>query len=150
VLGVLRSQLGLLREVKALVPPERESFAYAPGKWTVRELAGHLGDGERVFGFRAFSFGRADATPLPGFDENEYVARASFRTTPLADLVDELLLQREANLLLFRNLAADRWSAAGSANGHRVTVRALAFIMAGHVRHHLGTLRERYGVPVGP
>jgi hypothetical protein len=149
VVPVLASQLEVLRGLKRLVPAVREAFAYAPGKWTVREVIGHLGDGERVFGFRAFAFGRADATPLPGFDENAYVAQSSSRTTPIADVVDEVVALRQANLLMLRALTAERWALAGTANGHRITVRALAFVMAGHVRHHLGTLRERYGIDAG-
>jgi len=149
VLSVLQSQVGVLRQLQAHLPPAKADFAYAPGKWTVREIIGHLGDGERVFGFRALSFSRADPAPLPGFDENAYVAQSSFRTTTLADLVDEFAFQREANLRLLRALPDARWALAGTANGHRVTVRALAFLMAGHVRHHLGVLRERYGIPIG-
>ncbi len=146
ILPVLAAQLETLRRLPALVSPARESFAYAPGKWSIRQLVGHLGDGERVFGFRAFAFSHGDATPLPGFDENAYVSAARSHVTPLTDLVDELVFLREANLRMLRALDDATWTARGLANGHAISVRALAFIMAGHVRHHLDTLRTRYDV----
>ncbi len=102
-----------------------------------------------MFGFRALCFSRADATPLPGFDENAYVEHAPFRDIPLADLVEEFALQRSANLKMLAALRDDQWSAVGTANGRTVTVRALAYIMAGHVRHHLAVLHERYAVDAG-
>ena len=88
-------------------------------------------------------------TPLPGFDENAYVANSRFRDTPLRELVQEFTLVREGNLCMLRRLDDSMWQRAGSANGSRVTVRALAYIMAGHVRHHLAVLRERYGIAIG-
>ena len=146
ILSVLEAQLQDVHRLRSIVPSHRETFAYAPGKWTIRELVGHVGDAERVFGFRAFSFSRADRNPLPGFDENDYVANARFNTMPLADLLDEFACLRQANLRMLRSLSDVQWGNAGTANGHAATVCALAFIMAGHVRHHLGILRERYGV----
>lgn len=146
VLGVLRGQVREMEALAATVPADRESFSYGPGKWTVREVVGHLGDGERVFGYRAACIGRGDQTPLPSFDENLYVANGRFETVPLASLVDEFVHLRAANLVTFSRLDDDGWLARGTASGTPVTVRALAFIMAGHVRHHLRILRERYGV----
>jgi hypothetical protein len=148
VLSILDSQPEILRRLTTIVTPHRELFAYAPGKWTNRQVVGHLGDGERVFGFRAFSFSRSDKTALPGFDENQYVQNARFNEMPLADLVEDFALMRQVNLRMLRSLGAGQWDAVGTANGNRVTVRALAFIMAGHVRHHLGVLRERYAIRV--
>jgi hypothetical protein len=148
VLSALEAQLPEVSRVRALVPEHSETFAYAPGKWTIRELVGHVGDGERVFGFRAFSFSRFDSNPLPGFDENDYVANAGFNALPLAALLEDFALQRRLNLRMLRGLSDAQWAGAGTANGHAVTVRALAFIMAGHVRHHLGMLRDRYGIKI--
>ena len=149
VVGVLRAQVDVLRQLPAVVPPERETYAYAPGKWTIRQLAGHLGDGERVFSFRALCFARADETPLPGFDENAYVAHSRFNDTRLSELVEELVLLRSANLRMFGALSDAQWSATGVANGKSISVKALAYVMAGHVRHHLAMLRDRYAVRVG-
>jgi len=148
VLAALEGQVGLLRRFASAVKGDRELFAYAPGKWTLRQVAGHLGDCERVFGYRAFVFSRLDQTALPGFDENAYVDHARFNETRLADLVEEFILVRQANLRVLKALDDDRWSATGVANNRRITLRALAFLMAGHVRHHVNGLRERYGVDV--
>jgi hypothetical protein len=146
VLSVLEAQLHELQALTSIVPERTETFAYAPGKWTIRELVGHVGDGERVFGFRAFCFSRSDPNPLPGFEENNYVANANFNRMPLAHLLEDFALQRRSNLSMFRGFSDTQWNNSGTANGAAITVRALAFIMAGHVRHHLGILRDRYGV----
>lgn len=148
VLAALRDQAHVVRALVRAVPAERESFSYAPGKWTVRQVTGHLGDGERVFGYRAARFGRGDQTPLASFDENLYVANGRFETVPLAALADEFLHLREANLAMLERLDEAGWCASGTASGSLVTVRALAYIMAGHVRHHLRILRERYGIGI--
>jgi hypothetical protein len=144
--AILEGQIEEVRATAALVPPARESFAYAPGKWSIRELFGHLADSERVYGYRAFAISRGDKTPLPGFDENAYVARGCARATPLPDLIDELGSLRRENLRMLRRLAGEQWTEIGTANGFRLSVRAQAHVMAGHLAHHLRVLRERYGV----
>jgi hypothetical protein len=149
VLPVLAEQPAILRRLAAAVPPERETYRYAPGKWSVREVAGHLGDVERVFGYRAWRISRGDTTPLSGFDENRYVEASNYGERPLAELVEELATLRQANLALLRSLPPEAWPRLGTANNNPISVRALAYIMAGHVRHHLDVLRERYGVGEG-
>ena len=124
--------------------PKREEFRYAPGKWSVRQVLGHMTDAERVFGFRAFCFSRGDENALPGFEQDDYVARASFDRCSLADLVQEFGQVREANLIVLRRLDDRAWRRIGTASGKPVSVRALAYIMAGHVRHHLHVLSTRY------
>lgn len=146
ILATLERQTSELRQLAAAIPAERETFRYGEGKWSVREVFGHLIDGERVFSYRTLRFSRGDETPLPGFEENDYVAASHFDSRPISSLVDELVLLRQANLLLLRGLAPEDWPRMGTANGHPVSVRALAFIMAGHVRHHLDILRDRYGL----
>jgi hypothetical protein len=146
VLAVLARQLVELRAWAATVPHDRERHRYAEGKWSVREVVGHLGDAERVFGYRAAGISRGDQTPFPSFDENAYVAGAGFDEASLATLVDEFLHLRAANVAMFGRLAPESWAAAGTASGARVTVRALACMMAGHVRHHVRILAERYAV----
>lgn len=124
----------------------RALHRYAPGKWSVKEVLGHLADGERVFGYRALRFARADQTPLPGFDENTWVPAGRFDARPIAALADEFRAVRAASLALFGGLDADALVRRGSANGAAVSVRALAWIVAGHERHHVALLRERYGI----
>jgi hypothetical protein len=145
ILSVLEEQKAAFRRLAA-VEPDRETFRYAPDKWSVREVTGHLTDGERVFGYRAFAISRGEKAGLPAFDENEYVAASGYGEVPLADLVAELVAVRDANLAFLRRLTADEWSRLGTASGKSVTVRALAWVLAGHPRHHLGILRERYSV----
>jgi len=146
ILEVLREQPKELKRVADSVVPDKESFRYAPDKWSVRELFGHLVDAERFFGHRAFCVSRGDANPLPGFDEKLYVSESSYDSRPLAEMVEDFSLLREANSRLLENLDAAAFSREGVANGAKVTVRALAYIMTGHARHHLAVLRERYGI----
>ena len=146
ILAVLERQAGELLELAASVPADRETFRYAEGKWSVREVMGHLVDGERVFGYRAFCISRGEQAGLPSFDENQYVAQTRSNATPLGELADELALVRESNLAFLRRLEPREWERAGTASGKAITVRALAWVMAGHPRHHVRILRERYGV----
>ncbi len=120
------------------------ALRYAPGKWSVKQVIGHVIDSERVFAYRAMRIARADRTPLPGFDENAFVAAAAFNRLPLRTLVDELELLRRSNLAMFRGLDEKAWLCRGVANDHEVSVRALAFIIAGHGRHHVAILKKRY------
>jgi hypothetical protein len=146
ILPALRSQLDELDVLLGRVTPERETYSYAEGKWSIRELAGHLIDAERVFGYRAFCIARGETRNLPGFDENQYMLSAPYHQIDLEDLLSELRLVRLANIAMLRNLDDQAWMRLGTANDAQVSVRALAFIMAGHVRHHMGVLRERYQV----
>lgn len=130
-----------LRKAKA-----KADYSYAPGKWTVKEVIGHMCDAERIFAYRALRFSRGDATELPGFDENEYVARSNFRDRTIEDLLEELWAVRAATLSLAKHLPESSLANRGSANGAPISVRALLYIIAGHERHHLAILRERYGV----
>jgi DinB superfamily len=144
--AVLRGQVAEIDRVAHGVSPERETYRYAEGKWSIREVFGHLGDGERVFGYRAFCISRADQASLPGFDEKSYIANAEYHRRPLADLGQDLVAARESNLRMLQSLDETAWRRSGIANGSLVSVRALGFIMAGHLRHHLKVLSERYGV----
>jgi hypothetical protein len=146
ILEILGRQEGIMMAVARSVPPGRETFSYAPEKWSIREVFSHLSDGERVFGYRALRISRGDPTPLPGFDENLYVAASGAASRPLRDLAAEFSHLRQSNLFLLHGIDGEGWRRMGTANGHPVSVRALAFIMAGHVRHHLRILHDRYGV----
>lgn len=120
------------------------NFRYAPGKWSIKEVVGHLSDSERVFGYRAMRIGRGDQTALPGFEQEDYVKNGNFGEQSLADLVSEFGLVRAATLALLRSFNAEAWGRRGIASDNPVTVRALAFIIAGHELHHRGILKERY------
>ncbi len=148
VLGVLGRQPEELRALARGVEPARERHRYAPGKWSVREVLGHLIDGERVFGYRALCFSRQEPNGLPGFDENAYVANAIYDAVPLVDLVEEFALVRAANLIVLRRLDADGWMRVGTANQNRISIRALGYVMAGHVRHHIAILASKYELSV--
>ena len=121
-------------------------YRYARGKWSIKEVVGHLADVERIMAYRALRIARGDTTPLPGFDENSYVPIAKFDNRSLADLVGELRTTRAATLALLRTFDADAWRRRGTASGKPVSVRALAFMIPGHERHHVDILRTRYGV----
>ena len=128
------------------VDDERGLFAYAPGKWSIKEVIGHLSDAERVFAYRALRFARGDAQPVAGFDENAYVPAGRFNERPIKDLIDEFQAIRAATVHVFRYLSEDELARRGVANGNPISVRALGYVIAGHERHHAKLLRERYGL----
>jgi hypothetical protein len=146
VLAVLERQSADIRQLAARLTPEQENHRYAPGKWSVRQVIGHMTDAERVFGYRAFRISRADETPLSGFDENIFVERSPYAGVSAKALAEEFALVRAGNLAFFRQLDMSRWPLKGTANNSPISVRALAYIMVGHVRHHLNGLRNNYGV----
>ena len=144
IVRVLDEQQEELLEIFKAISEEKGSFAYDEGKWSIKELLGHLTDGERIFCYRAVRISRSDATPIEGFEQDGYIENSNFKNTKLSDLIDEFLYLRKANLIYFKNLSDDAWTKMGTASDSPVSVRALAYIMAGHVRHHLRILRERY------
>jgi hypothetical protein len=119
-------------------------FRYAPEKWTAKEVLGHVCDTERIFAYRALRISRADATPLEGFEQDDYVRNGPFAQRPLADLVEDFIAVRRATLSLLRNLDEAAWTRRGIANKNEVSVRALAYIIAGHELHHRRILEEKY------
>lgn len=144
ILPVLRAQMDDLDVLLERVAPEKETHRYAEGKWSIREIVGHLIDGERVFGYRAFSIARGEQQNLPGFDQDDYMLTAPYHNIELEDLLSELRLIRLGNIAMFRTLDEASWNRVGTANENQISVRAIAFIMAGHLRHHMNVLRERY------
>jgi len=138
--GQLSETLKLLRGITESQADSR----YAPGKWSIKEVVGHITDTERIFAYRALRFARNDQTPLPGFEQDDYVRYAAFDKYRLSDLTREFELVRQANLLLFRNLDEAAWHRRGTASEREISVRALAYIIAGHELHHVGILKERY------
>jgi hypothetical protein len=123
---------------------EDGDFRYAPGKWSAKEVLSHVCDTERVFAYRALRISRADATPLEGFEQDDYVRNGPFAQRPLSDLVEDFIAVRRSTLSLLRNLDEAAWMRRGIANKNEVTVRALAYIIAGHELHHRRILEERY------
>jgi uncharacterized damage-inducible protein DinB len=126
------------------VTEERAAHRYEPNKWSIKQVVGHIVDAERIFAYRALAIARGERQPLPGMDQDEYMAVANFDARTLADLVGELEDMRRANVRMFRALDADAWARRGVASESEVTVRALAHIIAGHETHHVNILRERY------
>jgi uncharacterized damage-inducible protein DinB len=134
-------------ELELLVAPLDDTAArarYAPGKWSVKEVLGHLTDTERIFTYRLLRVARGDTTPLPGFDENAYVPAGAFDARALASIVGELRALRSSTIALMDGLAPDTWARRGQASGASVSARALAYIIVGHMAHHTRVLRERY------
>ena len=123
---------------------EDGDFRYAPDKWSAKEVLGHVCDTERVFAYRALRIARADATPLEGFEQDDYVRNGPFAQRPLADLVEDYIAVRRATLSLLRNLDEAAWTRRGIANKNEISVRGLAYIIAGHELHHRRILEEKY------
>ncbi|MEY4110146.1 MAG: hypothetical protein RLZZ46_500 [Bacteroidota bacterium] len=143
-LMAMEEQLMLFRRLIAEVSTDQESFAYAAGKWSVKELVGHVCDTERIFAYRALCIARGEGNQLPGFDENNYVSKGKFNQRSLNDLMHEFSLLRESNVALFRSFDKDMLSRRGMANNYLVSVRAILFMMLGHELHHQEVLRSRY------
>ena len=136
-----------VEELEALCGGLDESgamFRYAEGKWTVKEVVGHLLDTERVFAYRLLRISRNDKTALPGFEETEYVPEGRFNLRRMSDLVSEFTLQRASTLALLNGIPPTAWTRTGMANGFPTSARALVYIILGHTAHHLTVLRERY------
>src|ERR1700748_2968933 len=144
VLSQLESQRLQTAQLFAAGSERDGNFRYAPDKWTIKEVVGHLSDSERIFSYRALRIARGDQTPLPGFEQDDYVKNGNFAEQSVADLVAEFGSVRAAPLALFRSLNGAAGSRRGTASEKPVTVRALAFIIAGHELHHREILKERY------
>ncbi len=140
----LENQIIAMQAFLSEIPEDKENYRYAEGKWSIKEIIGHLIDTERIFGYRALSFARKEKTPLPGFEENDYVAAANFEKRSFYNLVHEYNLVRESHLALFKSFDEQALSQVGNANGNDMSVRAIIFSIAGHELHHLQVIRERY------
>jgi hypothetical protein len=146
LIQLLETQIQDTVSALSSVSPDREDFAYASGKWTIKETVGHLNDAERVFAYRALCIARGDTSSFPSFDENAYVPNGAFNARTLGDLVEEFEAVRAASVHLARHLSGEALARRGTASGKTITPRALLYIVGGHERHHLALLRERYGV----
>ena len=146
ILPAIQAQSTQTQKLLATLDETRGLYRYAEGKWSVKEVLGHLADAERVIGYRALAIARGETQPLPSFDEEEYVRTASFDTWKLGDLSEYYALVRRATIVFFRNLPEEAWMRTGTANDFAVTVRGLAWVIVGHERHHLNVLREKYRI----
>ncbi len=144
VLGALDEQR---RQMLLLLSGRTEAdgeIRYAPGKWSLKETLGHINDGERILSYRALRISRGDATPIEGYEQDDYVRNGPFGQRPLSDLIEDYIAVRRATVSLFRNLDEAAWTRRGVANKNEVTVRALAYIIAGHELHHRRIIEEKY------
>jgi DinB superfamily len=144
VVGALETQRLQMVQLFAARSERDGNFRYALDKWTVKEVLGHINDTERIFAYRALRIARGDQTPLSGFEQDDYVRSGAFNDRTLVALAEEFTHVRNATIALFRSLPKDAWTRRGIANKNEVTVRALAFIVAGHELHHRLILEERY------
>jgi hypothetical protein len=146
ILDELKTGRERIAKLVGQVPEERGGYRYADRKWTIREVIGHMADAERIHTFRALTFARNDRIELPKWGPDSYAAAANFNDRSVRNLVEEQLAVRDASIALFSSLPSEAWSREGTVSGKRLTVRAIAYIAAGHVQRHLNILHERYGV----
>ena len=144
ILAALEQQLPATLALLLGLTEAQANHSYEPGKWSIKEVVGHVVDAERIFAYRALRIARNDQTPLPGFEQNGYVENANLEAIALADLAEELELVRRSNLAMFRQFSPEAWRRLGTASDNPVSARALAYIIAGHELHHIGLLRTRY------
>ena len=144
IVTALDAQSGETAKLLAGLSEEQGSHRYEPDKWSVKQLVGHVTDAERIFAYRALSFARGETQPIPGFDQDPYVANAGSDERSLADLAEELATVRRANVMMLGAFSEKAWLRVGTASDNPISVRAIAYILLGHERHHLRILRERY------
>lgn len=146
LLHLLEKQTYTLHSLLENLTEEQARYAYAEGKWSIKQVVGHMADTERILSYRALCFSRQEQQPLPGFDENAYVEQAIFQHRPLNNLLQDSQVVRQASISLFRGMGEEMFSRTGTANNNTLSVRALAYVIAGHELHHLAILRSRYRV----
>ena len=126
------------------IPMDKFDYRYAEGKWTIKDIIQHIIDAERIFGYRALRISRNDKTPLPGFEENDYVENTNANGRSIQELLTEFSAVRHAHLLLFKSFSVEQLTRMGIASNHAISVRALGFLMVGHQKHHQKVFQERY------
>lgn len=144
ILSTIEQQSSEMQRLLSSLDETRAMYRYEPGKWSVKEVIGHLIDGDRIFGYRVLAISRGETASLPSWDENAYAATANYDQWRIGDLAELYAVARRTNIIYFRNLAPEAWDRRGIASNNPITVRALAYVIAGHERHHLKILRERY------
>ncbi len=144
ILGTLEEQARETVDCLSDLTEEHAGYRYAPGKWSIKEVLGHLMDSERIFAYRALRIARNDPKPMEGFEQDDYVRYGGFESSRFADLMEEFACVRRASLFLFQKLSPEAWLRRGTANNNEVSVRALAYLIAGHELHHQAVLKEKY------
>jgi hypothetical protein len=144
ILSVLEKQISETLSVINSAEEKNVTEPYEPGKWSVKQLIGHLNDTERVMSYRALRFARADKTPLSGFEQDDFIPTGKFDDRSLSDLKEEFECIRRSTLAFLKHLEKEAWHRSGLANNNEISVRALAYVMAGHVKHHIDILETRY------
>lgn len=143
-LEILDTQLAEMKQLLEPLTEEQAEFRYAPGKWSIKETLGHINDAERIFAVRILRIARGDQTPLPGFEQDDYVRDSNASSRKISDLLEEFVAIRRATIALVRSLDDASWLRRGVASGKQVSVLAIAFIIAGHALHHRNIFQEKY------
>ncbi len=146
IIKVLEDQIKTSETYLRTFTEENGNYSYADGKWTVKEVLGHIIDTERIMAYRALAFARNENQPLPGFEQDDYVAKSNFNKRSLDDLINEFKIVRESNIILFKSFDEEILNRRGTASESEITVLALIYIIAGHEKHHMKFLRERYTI----
>lgn len=144
IVQILQEQLVSTKRLLSEFSEHQGDFRYAPDKWSVKEVIGHVSDSERVFAYRALCFARNDSTPLPSFEQDDYMENANFSLRTLSDIAEEFEFVRRSTIALFQHLSEVAWIRRGTVSNTEISVRALAYIIAGHELHHLKVLESRY------
>lgn len=144
ILSTLEHQADEVKAAFTGLSEKKAVYRPSPDKWNIKEIVGHMTDTERIFAYRALRIARNDKTPLEGFEQDNYVRAARFDDKPLPDLLEEFIIVRKATLSLMRSFAPEAWLRRGVANGAGVSVRALAYMTAGHAAHHLNIVKNKY------
>lgn len=143
-LNIMVEQLTSVQSMTQIINDEIGQKSYAPGKWSVKELFGHIIDTERIMSYRALAIARGETQPLPGFDHDDYVVKGKFNNRGVKSLIDEFIKLRESNIILFNSFDEESFTVIGTASNNKVSVRALIYIITGHAAHHLSVLKEKY------
>jgi hypothetical protein len=144
IFKVLEGQLDFVPKFLSSISEEKGNYAYADGKWTVKQIIGHVIDTERIFAYRSLCIARGEKQTLPGFEQDDFVAAANFNNLKISDLISQFIKVRESNLLLFKSLDDKDFNKRGTVNNYEITVNAILYVIAGHLNHHLKILKEKY------
>ncbi len=144
IIAALENQSTEIEKLLGSISEEKSARAYVGGKWTIKEMLGHLIDGELIFAYRALRISRLDKTPIEGFEQDPYAENSNFNNTTFSDLTEQFLNLRKSNTIFFKNLKNEAWLYTGTASENTISVRALAYIIVGHVAHHANILKEKY------
>ncbi|MFB9275046.1 DinB family protein [Cohnella cellulosilytica] len=144
IVDILTDDLKATSEFLSDLPLDKAEHRYAPGKWSIKEVIGHIADTERIMSYRLLRIARGDATPLPGFEQDEYMKYVDFDAYSLADLIENFISVRRATLTLVRGLTEEAWARTGTASNTVMSVKALAYVVAGHGMHHLRIVKNKY------